>query len=348
VGHGLCERACPMGAISLVYGTASRGVELPRVREDFETNVPGLYIVGELGGMGLIRNAFEQGRQCMDVVARRSGDAPPGALDVLIVGCGPAGLASSLHALRHDLRFETLEKDEIGGTVRHFPRRKLVMTEPLRIPGYGTLPFREVEKERLVEVWADVVERTGLRVRSGATVAAVRPHEDGGFLVRSTVGEHRAARVVLAIGRRGIPRRLGVPGEESAMVSYGLAEPEAFAGDRILVVGGGDSAVEAALALAGQPGTTVMVSYRGEQLSRVKPRNRERFETAVARGAVRPLWSTNVTAIEPGRVALRGPSDAIGTVEADRVLVLIGGELPTRFLRECGVEIDTWFGAPPR
>lgn len=344
IGHGLCERACPVDAIKLVFGTESRGVELPRIRENFETNVPGLYIVGELGGMGLIRNAFEQGRQCIEGIVRERRAAPSGALDLLVVGCGPAGLAASLNALHHGLRFATLEKEDVGGTVRHYPRKKLVMTRPFTIPGYGKLTAREIRKEALIDVWEDIIQRTGLRVNTGETVLSVKRNGDGVFTVKSSAGEHHAARVILAIGRRGVPRKLGVPGENSPAVAYSLREPEAFQNDRIVVVGGGDSAIEAALALAEQPGNRVWLSYRGEKFSRIKEENHQRIEQAVAAGQVEVLWSTQLTRIDPGAVHYRTAAGDERVLDADRVFVFIGGELPTRFLRECGVEIDVKFG----
>jgi len=346
IGHGLCERACPVDAIKLVFGTESRGVELPRIRENFETNVPGLYIVGELGGMGLIRNAFEQGRQCIEGIVQERRAAPAGALDLLIVGCGPAGLSASLNALHHGLRFTTLEKEDVGGTVRHYPRKKLVMTRPFSIPGYGKLTAREIRKETLIDVWEDIIQRTGLRVNTGETVLSVKRNGDGVFTVTSSKGEHHAARVILAIGRRGVPRKLGVPGEDSAAVAYSLREPEAFQDDRIVVVGGGDSAIEAALALADQPGNRVWLSYRGEKFSRIKEENRQRIEHAVGAGQVEVLWSTQLTRIEAGAVHYRTAGGDERVLDADRVFVFIGGELPTRFLRECGVEIDVKFGTP--
>ena len=346
IGHGLCERACPVDAIRLVFGTESRGVELPRIRENFETNVPGLYIVGELGGMGLIRNAFEQGRQCIEGIVRERGAAPAGVLDLAIVGCGPAGLSASLYALHHGLRFATLEKEDVGGTVRHYPRKKLVMTRPFTIPGYGKLTAREIQKEALIDVWEDIVQRTGLRVNTNETVTSAKRNGDGVFTVTSTAGEYRAERVILAIGRRGVPRKLGVPGEDSPAVAYSLREPEAFQNDRIVVVGGGDSAVEAALALSDQPGNRVWISYRGEKFSRIKEENHQRIEEAIAAGRVEVLWSTQLTRIEPGAAHYRTASGEEHVLGVDRVFVFIGGELPTRFLRECGVEIDVKFGTP--
>jgi thioredoxin reductase/Pyruvate/2-oxoacid:ferredoxin oxidoreductase delta subunit len=344
VGHGLCERACPVEAIQLVFGSEKRGVEIPRIRENFESNVPGLYIVGELGGMGLIRNAFEQGRQCIEGIARLP-RARTGMLDVLIIGCGPAGLSASVNCLHHKLRFETLEKEDIGGTVRYYPRKKIVMTAPVQVPGYGKLGFRELPKEELIGVWEDIIARTGLEVRTGETVSAVH-HGDGYFEVASSKGAYTAKHVVLAIGRRGVPRKLGVKGETLPKVIYSLREPEVFQRDRILVVGGGDSAVEAALALSEQQGNRVTISYRREQFARLKPRNLELVERALAAGQVDVLWQSNVLEIRPHSVIYRDQLEHEQELANDVVAIFAGGEMPTAFLKACGVEFDTKFGTP--
>ncbi|GMV05050.1 MAG: hypothetical protein AMXMBFR53_13300 [Gemmatimonadota bacterium] len=346
IGHGLCERSCPMEAIQLVFGTEKRGVDLPRVKGNFETNVPGLYIVGELGGMGLVANAFEQGRQCVEGIRSEAGRGPDGLLDLVVVGCGPAGLSASLTALAAGMRFVTLEKEDVGGTVRHYPRKKLVMTRPVRVPGYGKLPVREIEKEELIALWEEMTTRVGLEVSTGETVTAVERAGDHHFRVRTTGGVHEAHRVILAIGRRGVPRKLGVPGEDSPHVSYSLREPEAYAGDEVLVVGGGDSAVEAALALAAQRGTSVRMSYRGATFSRIKPLNQSRIQEALGAGVVEVHWGTSPLEVLPDRVRLGLGGGGEVEVPAREVFVFIGGELPTAFLRACGVEIETHFGAP--
>lgn len=347
IGHGLCERICPMDAIQLVFGTEKRGVDLPRVRENFETNVPGLYIVGELGGMGLVANAFEQGRQCVEGIMRESERGPDGILDLVIVGCGPAGLAASLTALEGGVRFVTVEKESVGGTVRHYPRKKLVMTRPVKVPGYGKLPVREIGKEELIDLWDDIAGRMGLQVKTGVTVDAVERVAPHHFRVSAGMDVYEAQRVILAIGRRGVPRKMGVPGEDAAAnVAYSLREPEAYSHDRILVVGGGDSAVEAALALAEQPGNEVRISYRGTAFSRIKPGNHDRIQSALAARSMEVLWATTPLQVHPDRVSLAREGAENFDVPADQIFVFIGGELPTGFLRKCGVEIETHFGAP--
>jgi thioredoxin reductase (NADPH) len=346
IGHGLCERSCPMDAIQLVFGTKKRGVDLPRIREDFQTNVPGLYIVGELGGMGLIRNAFEQGRQCIEGIASQLGKERDDVLDLVIVGAGPGGLSASLHARQARMRFVTLDKEpDIGGAVRHYPRKKLVMTSPVKVPGFGRIGSKEIRKEDLIETWQRIVKEADLPLRTGRTVSAVR--RDGRhFIVEAGPESYRARRVILAIGRRGLPRKLGVPGEEGPNVQYSLAEPESFQGDRILVVGGGDSAVEAAIALADQPGNRVRISYRRDKFGRIKAGNRERVDEALQRGKLEVHWSTEVSRIGDGRVWLTSDEQGEIPIDNDQVFVFAGGELPTGFLKECGIQVDTKFGAP--
>lgn len=344
IGHGLCERSCPVEAIQLVFGTERRGVDIPRIREDFQTNVPGLYIVGELGGMGLIRNAFEQGRQCVENIARIKGSGCGNPLDLVIVGCGPAGLSAALTAQQKGLKLAVLEREDIGGTVRHYPRKKLVMTEPVVVPGFGKIGAREILKEDLIEIWEKVVDRSGLEVAAGVMVSHIQKLPGGGFRVVGNGREYVASRVILAIGRRGIPRKLGIPGEDLPNVAYSLREPEAYRGDRITVVGGGDSAVEAGIALAEQPGNEVRIAYRKDSFSRAKPRNRERVMKAQEAGLLSVLWSTEILENQPDQILAQMPQQGRVALPNDHLFVFAGGDLPTPFLERCGVQIDTKFG----
>lgn len=342
IGHGACRAACPVDAITLVFGSAQRGVDIPHVKPNFESNVPGIFIAGELGGMGLIRNAIEQGRQAVEAIANGVRGKHGAARDVLIVGAGPSGIAASLAALERKLDFVTIEQDSLGGTVASFPRRKLVMTAPATLPIVGRVQFKLTTKEELLEFWRDVVQRTQLHVSYGERLESIRRSGDH-FEVRTTKGSHAARTVLLAIGRRGTPRKLGVPGEDATKVTYRLIDPTQYAGLHVLVIGGGDSAIESAVMLAETPGTTVTLSYRSAAFNRAKRKNRERLEQAVASARVRLLLESNVVRIEQDAVELEQRGTKL-LVRNDAVIVNAGGILPTPFLKELGIEVDTKYG----
>lgn len=342
IGHGACRTACPVGAIELVFGTATRGVDLPRVTPWFETNVPGIFVAGELGGMGLIRNAIEQGRQAVEQIhARRPRGT--GELDLVIVGAGPAGFAASLAALERRMRFVTLEQESLGGCVFQYPRGKIVMTQPARLPIVGEVKLRTTRKEELLELWTSIAQRTGLKINCRERVETIKP-ADGGFLVRSSRGEYRTHNVLLAIGRRGTPRKLGVAGEDLPKVMYRLIEPEQYVAQHVLVVGGGDSALEAAASVAEVNDTgSVILSYRGDAFSRAKPGNRERITAAERRGRLKVMLRSEVERIEPQAVVLK-TGDGVRKVANHSVIVSAGGVLPSDFLRAAGIEVDTKYG----
>jgi thioredoxin reductase/ferredoxin len=341
IGHGACKTACPHSAIELVFGTEKRGVDIPQVKPNFETNVPGIFIAGELGGMGLIRKAVEQGRQAMDSIAKLKGGKQP--YDVVIVGAGPAGISASLGAMEKKLRFVTVEQeDAFGGTVYHYPRNKVVMTAPVQLPIIGKMKFGEVSKEKLLEFWQGVLKQTGLKINFFERMETIKP--DGqGFIVKTSKQEYRTRAVLLTIGRRGTPRKLGVPGEEQAQVVYRLIDPEQYRQRHVLVVGGGDSALEAALACADEPGTSVALSYRSEAFARVKEKNRKRLEAAQQSGRVQVLLKSNVKQIESGKVILDQDGKRI-ELRNDAVIVSAGGVLPTPFLKEIGILVETKYG----
>lgn len=346
IGHGACAAACPVGAITLVFGTSTRGVDIPYVTPNFETNIKGVFIVGELGGMGLIKNAITQGRQAVEHItclikaedSRRSKDV----YDLIIVGAGPAGIGASLAALKAGLNFLTIDQNDIGGTVLNYPRHKIVMTSPVEIPMHGKVKLKETTKEALLELWMEVIKNTGLKVNSKEKMTGLEPVE-GAFRIKTSKGEYHARKVILAIGRRGTPRKLDVPGEALPKVAYNLLDAEQHKGQKLLVVGGGDSAVEAAMALSAQPGNKVILSYRGEALSRIKPMNRERFEKAVSARTLDVIFGSNVKEITEKEVKLT-VGDGIKTIPNDYIYIFAGGELPNEFLKSIGVRIEKKFG----
>ena len=342
-GHGRCAEACPVGAVVLTTGAAVHRVEVPELSPEFQTNIPGLYVVGELGGRGLIKNAVNEGKLAVEHLAGRlTRPGEPSALesgpfDVAVVGSGPAGLSAALEAHRRGLNYVVLEQGTLADTVRKYPRHKLLFAEPVSIPLYGDLWIADASKENLLSVWEAIVAETGLRIRTNRRVDQLVRSGDL-FRIRAGDFECHARCVVLAMGRRGTPRRLGVPGEEQAKVVYDIAEMEDFAGRRVLVVGGGDSAIESALGLANQSGTTVHLSYRGPDFARAKDRNRAKLEAAVAKGTVTLLLGTTVREVRPDVVVLDAAGDAT-ILPNDDVIVRIGGDAPYAFLQQVGVRI---------
>lgn len=343
IGHGACFHACPVEAISLRIGTETRGVDLPHVNHTYETNIKGIYIAGELGGMGLIKNSVEQGKQA---VANLSGDkkhSKEGVLDLVIVGAGPAGISASLEAKKRGLSFTTLEQDTLGGTVYTYPREKLVMTHPMELPIRGKVKMFETSKDELLDLWNEVLEENQITIQDRTRVESITPIKDGIFRVEIADGEPILChQVLIAIGRRGSPRKLGIPGEENQNVAYRLLEPERISGKKIIIVGGGDSAVESAMLLMEQ--NEVSLSYRKEKFSRIKPKNLQSITEAIKEGKVKPLFNTNLTEIQPESVGIKHGDETVDTLENDLVYIFAGGELPVKFLQNAGIEVSKKFG----
>jgi thioredoxin reductase/NAD-dependent dihydropyrimidine dehydrogenase PreA subunit len=339
IGHSACMSACPVGAIKLVFGTATRGIELPRLSPTFETSQPGVYVVGELGGMGLIRNAVEQGHQAATAIVKSGRRGSAGDLDAIVVGAGPAGIAASLALLAHGFNIVVVEQEKYGGTIAHYPRSKVVMTGSITLPGYGTVRRRTMSKENLVELWNDIRERTNLPVKEGVRVERIEA-ERGMWRVRGDSFQDRAANVVLALGRRGAPKELGVPGEDLPKVVYRVIEPEVFADKRVLVVGGGNAAADCAIALAEHGRCrAVALSYRRTELARVRNSVREQLDALIARARVQPLLGTEVVSISQHHVMLRHLNGRMQQLDNDHVVVQIGGTAPAQLLHSIGIDL---------
>ena len=338
IGHGLCAEACPVGAITMVMASPSMGADLPVLTQEYETTIPNLFIIGELGGLALIKNAVNQGRECVDTIVGRAGRGGSAAdvYDILIVGAGPAGISASLRAIERGLKYLCVEQDEVGGTVAKYPRQKLVMTSPVEFPMYGKFNKTELSKEKLVAFWEKVLHRADFKVHSGEKVDDIKKGPDGTFTIVTSKGRYRSRAVVLAMGRTGTPRKLGVKGEELPKVMYRLIEADHYINKKILVVGGGDSAVEAAMGLANQTGNHVTLSYRKESFSRIKERNAQRVEQCMRSGKVKVLFNSLPTEFREGSVTLE-VNGALQELANDFVWIFAGGTPPSDFLKKVGV-----------
>ncbi|MEI6455618.1 MAG: NAD(P)-binding domain-containing protein [bacterium] len=344
VGHGACFHACPTQAITLCIGTEKRGVELPHVNQSFETNIQGIYIAGELGGMGLIKNAVSQGRQAVENIVKSEKKSHKAEYDLIVVGAGPAGISATLTAKKHHLSCLTLEQDTLGGTVFTFPRSKIVMTAPMDLPLFGKVKLYETSKSELLDLWHTVLKKNDITIKENSKVEAIVP-ENGIFRVETLSGEkYTANNVLLAIGRRGTPRKLNVPGESMEKVAYRLLEPELISGKEIVVVGGGDSAIESAMLLADQ--NKVILSYRNESFSRIKPKNLEKINAAAANGKVDVRFNTTLVDIDKETITIASTVNQgePQKIKNDHVYIFAGGELPTQFLLKVGLKITKKFG----
>jgi len=257
-------------------------------------------------------------------------------------------MATALQAQKEKLKYVLFDQEQLGGALASYPRQKLVMTAPVDLPGYGKVKLRRTTKEAILDLWKDIAAKTALNIEAPVKVESVKPGADGAFVVETSAGTRRARRVALCIGRRGTPRKLGVPGEGASKVTYRLTEPEQYRGTKCMVVGGGDSAVEAALMLSRQPGTQVILAHRGKAFDRCKPDNFVALEEARVRGAVAVRLGAAPTESGEGYVMVRAAAGAgeagAERVENEWVIVCIGGELPTAWLSKIGIEVQTLRG----
>jgi putative YpdA family bacillithiol system oxidoreductase len=345
IGHSLCADVCPVGAITMVLAKPGVSADLAILSSEHETTVKNLFIAGELSGLALIKNAINQGRNCVDTIAARiSASHAPRAvgevLDLIIVGAGPAGISASLRSIEKKLNYLTIEEGEVGGTVAKYPRQKLVMTSPVEFPMYGKFKKMELSKEDLLSFWSHVLQRSEFRCRKGEKVEHIEKNVDGTFAVITPKGKYAARYVVLALGKTGSPRKLGIKGEDLPKVMYRLIEADHYVNKKIMVIGGGDSAVEAAMGLAFQVGNSVTLSYRQGSFSRIKDRNAQRLNECIRKGKLKVIFNSNPVEVTKEEVVLE-VAGAHQHIPNDYVWIFAGGEPPTAFLKKIGVGLGS-------
>ncbi len=343
IGHGACFHACPTHAISLLIGTEKRGIDLPHVNQNFETNIHGVYIAGELGGMGLVKNSVEQGKQAVDNIVKSLEKGHSASYDLVIVGAGPAGIAAALNAKKHKINAIILEQNSLGGTVFSFPRSKVVMTSPMDLPLHGKVKLYETSKTELLDLWKTVIKNNDVLLKENSKVEAIT-HENNIFKVVTLTGEeYTCKKVLLSIGRRGTPRKLNVPGENLEKVAYRLLEAELIQGKNILVVGGGDSAAESALLLSEE--NNVTLANRNESFAGIKPAINNQLNEAIANKKLDVRLNTSTVSIEKDEVVLINTvENKESRIKNDLVYIFAGGELPTQFLQKIGIQVTKKFG----
>ncbi len=315
--------------------------KLPASNPDGSTHVPGLYITGDLRGVPLLKFAADSGARVIDTLRRELASRPrapeAGVVDVAVIGAGVSGAAAILEAKAHGLSFHWFEANEPFSTVVNFPKRKPIFTYPKDARPAGRLQVSADIKELLVDELVAQIQSANVAPER-AHVERTRRRGDAFDVFLSDGRTVRASTVVCALGRSGDFRRLDVPGETLDKVYNRLHDPADFAGKRVLVVGGGDSALETTVALA-EAGAAVTLSYRGASFNRAKEENAYAVARLQSRSALRVLMSSTVREIRPDSVSIASSDENVESIPNDIVFVMIGREAPLGFFRRSGVRI---------
>jgi len=342
IGHGECEKACPVEGIYMGLGDLHLRDDIPTLDDNRQTNIPGIYIIGELGGLALIRNAIKQGIEVVRYIAPRivAPSDQEDVRDICIVGAGPAGLSAALTAKEQGLSFYLIDQQGAGGTILQYPKKKLVLTQPVDLPLYGRLKKDAYRKEDLLAIWENIIRTYDIQLQSGQVLKQIQKQGDH-FDVSTSTHRFKARKVILALGRRGTPRKLGVPGEQRSKVAYKLIDAQAYKDNHILVVGGGDSAIEAAMGLAAQKGNVVTLSYRKASFYRIKKRNERKLNSVLKRGKIRVLFNSTVANIQDDHVIIdlqvENGANHQETLKNDFVFIFAGGIPPYKLMKDLGI-----------
>lgn len=335
IGIGECARECPVEAISIGMGDISTREDIPQLSKNLETNIPGIFIAGELGGISLVKNAIAQGRQAVDAIINQSIKNT----HVMIVGSGPAGMSAVLRCVEKSIPYTIIDQTSAGGTILQYPRKKMTLVQNVELPLYGILDKGIYSKEELLEIWKKVRKQFSIEVKESFKLESI-DIQDGGFLSKTINGEFESTHVILALGRRGTPRKLGIQGEGKSKVSYKLIDASSYQNKKILIVGGGDSAVEAAIGMAHQYGNEVIISYRKENFFRLKSRNEKQIDELINKGNVKVHFSSNLINIEDDSVILKQDQNEM-KIDNDYVFIFAGGIPPYALMKDIGIKFGS-------
>ena len=324
----------------------------PELRAHNESNISGMYIIGDLAGAPVIKLAMAQGFEVIEHVAQLAGakGSDSSVYDLVIVGAGAAGLNAALAAKDRGLRTMVLEKNKLANTIEDFPEGKWVYAEPDSSPPKGKLWLDGARKEDLIARWHQIVQDNQLEVRTEEPLVSIAGKKPD-FHLKTAKGEYRARRIIIATGQRGNPRKLGVPGDDREKVYHRLYSPRHYQGEQILVVGGGNSAIEAAVVLCEK--NHVRLSYRGADFGRLFKDNEQKLRAAVAAKRIELLLNSQVREFHEGEATLeinqpensRGAQTETARIPYDHAFVLVGAELPVKFLKSLGIKLENeWRG----
>src|SRR6266404_2934566 len=372
-----CQIACPVTPKACIVVNTTKIIKprpVPVRNEKFMTNVPGCYIIGDVSGTPLIKNAANEGADVIKHISMELESSSPVAnveFDVAIIGIGPAGLSAAVMAKQRNLRYVAIEQDKVLGTIEAYPKNKYVFFKPDTMESRGGLMIEGDgdQREKILDSWLGTMMSNGVVINEEESCKSVKPADGNDhFTVQTEKGEtrervdYRARRVVLAVGNRGTPMKLGVPGEEIKVkidgrtedkVLYKLSNPEVFRQKKILVVGGGNSAVEAAVDLVARRNgdqiefrpsneiNEVTILVRSNFKNDLKFGNKQQIYHCIDEGKVNIFFGVSVKEILDGEAVLMDAStkEVITTIPNDYVIALIGGDRPTKFLESIGITI---------
>ena len=316
---------------------------LPIVDGHFESSVKGLFVIGDVTGLPLVKVAANQGHEVVEKMEKsglfKNSDSLEG-LDVVIVGGGPAGISAAIELEKRGVKYVLLERSELASTVRTFPAGKKVYAEPQSIKNVSDLDVnRDLDRDDFLKIVGKAVADRKLKFKEGVEVSKIQKIQDREFEVHTKAGTTFPARqVLIAVGRQGQPRKLKIEGcDDCAKVTYRLHTREDYNNEDVLVVGGGNSAIEAALMLKDH--NRVTISYRGDDFFRAKVENRRLLDQAIEKGEIKAILKSNLIASRPDEVDLEIAGET-QTIKNDKVIILIGTLPPIEFLMDTGMELD--------